>query len=86
MADIRNVTGTFAVAPQLRIEDFPELKALGFTHVIGNRPDSEVAGDEPTGAEARAAAGISEGLLRVAVGLEAVEDLQADLDRGLSLN
>ena len=35
--------------------------------------------------EARAAAGISEGLLRVAVGLEAVEDLQVDLERGLSL-
>ena len=35
--------------------------------------------------EARAAAGITEGLLRIAVGLEAVEDLQADLERGLSL-
>ena len=35
--------------------------------------------------EARAAAGIQEGLLRIAVGLEAVEDLQADLDRGLAL-
>lgn len=35
--------------------------------------------------EARAAAGISEGLLRIAVGLEAVEDLQADLERGLAL-
>ena len=35
--------------------------------------------------EARAAAGISEGLLRIAAGLEAVEDLQADLERGLSL-
>ena len=33
--------------------------------------------------EARAAAGISEGLLRVAVGLEAVADLKADLTRGL---
>jgi O-succinylhomoserine sulfhydrylase len=32
---------------------------------------------------ARAAAGITDGLLRVAVGLEAVSDLQADLDRGL---
>ena len=32
---------------------------------------------------ARAAAGITEGLLRVAVGLEAVEDLQADLKQGL---
>jgi len=34
--------------------------------------------------EARAAAGIGEGLLRVAVGLEAVEDIKADLARGLS--
>jgi O-succinylhomoserine sulfhydrylase len=33
--------------------------------------------------EARAAAGISDGLLRVAVGLEAVVDLQNDLARGL---
>jgi O-succinylhomoserine sulfhydrylase len=34
--------------------------------------------------EARAAAGITDGLIRVAVGLEAVEDLKADLSRGLS--
>ena len=33
--------------------------------------------------EARAAAGISEGLVRVAVGLESVADLRADLERGL---
>jgi O-succinylhomoserine sulfhydrylase len=36
-------------------------------------------------AEARAAAGIGEGLVRVAVGLESVEDLKADLARGLSV-
>ncbi|TXF12775.1 O-succinylhomoserine sulfhydrylase [Pelomicrobium methylotrophicum] len=34
--------------------------------------------------EARAAAGIAEGLLRLAVGLESVADIQADLARGLS--
>jgi len=34
-------------------------------------------------AEARAAAGIGEGLLRISVGLESVADLQADLRRGL---
>ena len=34
-------------------------------------------------AQAREAAGIGEGLIRVAVGLEAVEDIQADLVRGL---
>lgn len=33
--------------------------------------------------EARAAAGISEGLIRIAVGLEAVEDIQSDIVRGL---
>jgi O-succinylhomoserine sulfhydrylase len=33
--------------------------------------------------EARAAAGITEGLIRVAVGLEALPDLKADLSRGL---
>jgi O-succinylhomoserine sulfhydrylase len=33
--------------------------------------------------EARAAAGITEGLIRVAVGLENVEDIIADLERGL---
>lgn len=35
-------------------------------------------------ADVRSAAGISEGLLRIAVGLEAVDDLKADLDRGLA--
>lgn len=35
-------------------------------------------------AEARAAAGITEGLLRIAVGLESVNDLRADLARGLA--
>jgi O-succinylhomoserine sulfhydrylase len=34
-------------------------------------------------AEARAASGITEGLLRVAVGLESIDDLKADLARGL---
>lgn len=35
-------------------------------------------------AEARAAAGITEGLVRLAVGLEALADLEADLERGLA--
>jgi O-succinylhomoserine sulfhydrylase len=34
--------------------------------------------------QARSAAGITEGLVRLAVGLEALSDLQADLERGLS--
>ncbi len=57
---------------------------LGDTKTTLTHPASTTHGR--ISAEARAAAGISEGLLRVAVGLEAVEDLQADLDRGLSRN
>lgn len=34
--------------------------------------------------EQRAAAGIGDGLIRIAVGLESVDDLQADLARGLA--
>jgi O-succinylhomoserine sulfhydrylase len=34
--------------------------------------------------EQRASAGITEGMLRIAVGLEAVSDIQADLARGLN--
>jgi O-succinylhomoserine sulfhydrylase len=34
--------------------------------------------------EARAAAGISEGLIRLAVGLENASDIRGDLERGLA--
>lgn len=55
MADLRQVTDTFAVAPQLEIEDFAALKAAGFRHVINNRPDGEAPG-QPTSKEAEATA------------------------------
>jgi len=35
--------------------------------------------------EQRANAGIGDGLIRIAVGLESVEDLKRDLERGLAL-
>lgn len=55
MADIRNVTADFSVSPQLEPEDFAEAAALGFSHIINNRPDGE-APDQPSSAEAEAAA------------------------------
>lgn len=55
MADIRQVTDRFAVAPQLALEDFPSLASAGYRHVINNRPDGEAA-DQPSSAEAEAAA------------------------------
>lgn len=55
---------------------------LGDTKTTITHPASTTHGR--ISAEARAAAGITEGLLRIAVGLEAVEDLRADLARGLT--
>lgn len=40
--DIRNLTESYAVSPQIALEDLPHLKALGFTDVINNRPDGEI--------------------------------------------
>ena len=37
----------------------------------------------PEAPEARAAAGLVDGLLRLSIGIESVEDLQRDLDAGL---
>jgi O-succinylhomoserine sulfhydrylase len=56
---------------------------LGDTKSTITHPASTTHGRIP--AEARAAAGIRENLLRVAVGLESVTDLQTDLARGLAL-
>lgn len=55
---------------------------LGDTKTTITHPASTTHGRLPP--EARAAAGIKDGLLRVAVGLEAVSDLKTDLARGLS--
>ncbi len=55
MADIRDVTTDFSVAPQLEPEDFAEAAALGFTHIINNRPDAE-SPNQLNSAEAETAA------------------------------
>ncbi|HEX6003009.1 MAG TPA: O-succinylhomoserine sulfhydrylase, partial [Burkholderiales bacterium] len=54
---------------------------LGDTKTTITHPASTTHGR--ISAEARAAAGVGEGLLRVAVGLEAIDDIKADLARGL---
>ena len=55
---------------------------LGDTKTTITHPASTTHGR--ISAEARAASGITEGLLRIAVGLEAIPDIQADLARGLA--
>lgn len=58
--------------------------------ITGNLGDTKTTITHPAttthgrlSAEAKAAAGISEGLIRIAVGLEDIEDIKADLARGL---
>jgi O-succinylhomoserine sulfhydrylase len=55
---------------------------LGDTKTTITHPASTTHGR--LSAEARAAAGLGEGLLRVAAGLEALSDIKADLARGLA--
>jgi uncharacterized protein (TIGR01244 family) len=40
--DIRALTPTYAVSPQITPDDLPSIKAAGFTTVIDNRPDAEI--------------------------------------------
>lgn len=40
--DIRPLTETYAVSPQIDPEDFAAIKAQGYTRVIDNRPDHEI--------------------------------------------
>jgi uncharacterized protein (TIGR01244 family) len=45
MLDIRPLTPNYAVAPQISLDDFPRIKALGYSDVIDNRPDHEISAD-----------------------------------------
>ncbi|MEO0937127.1 MAG: TIGR01244 family sulfur transferase [Pseudomonadota bacterium] len=40
--DIRKLTDTFFVSPQIAAEDVPAIAALGVRRIICNRPDAEV--------------------------------------------
>lgn len=55
MADIRVVTERFAVAPQITLEDLPQLASAGYRHIISNRPDGE-SPDQPTAQQVAEAA------------------------------
>ncbi|WP_375427431.1 TIGR01244 family sulfur transferase [uncultured Sphingomonas sp.] len=52
---IRPLNDAVAVAPQIRPEDIPAIKAAGYVAIINNRPDEEEPG-QPSGASIRAAA------------------------------
>jgi uncharacterized protein (TIGR01244 family) len=55
MMDIRHLTERYAVSPMIALEDLAQIKALGFTDVINNRPDGEITPDVQTAAMQAAA-------------------------------
>ena len=58
--DIRPLSPTYAVSPQIALEDCPAIADAGFTTIICNRPDSEIPGE--IGADAMEAAAKAAGL------------------------
>ncbi|MDE0388208.1 MAG: PLP-dependent transferase, partial [Rhodospirillales bacterium] len=70
---------------------FRFLDALGLIDISNNLGDAKSLATHPAstthqkiGADARATLGIDDGLVRLSVGLEAEEDLSADLERALA--
>ena len=53
--EIRALTPTYAVSPQIEPGDLPAIKAAGYTTVIDNRPDGEIAEDLHAAAMKKAA-------------------------------
>jgi len=53
--DIRQITDSYAVAPQIDPEDMAALKAAGFARIINNRPDGEIPPSHQTAAMQAAA-------------------------------
>jgi uncharacterized protein (TIGR01244 family) len=53
--DIRPLTESYAVSPQIALADLAAIKAAGFTTVIDNRPDGEIPADLHTHAMRAAA-------------------------------
>ncbi len=55
MPDIRRLSETFSVAPQIGLDEIEAVKTAGFGCIVNNRPDGE-ASDQPDGADMEAAA------------------------------
>lgn len=54
--DIRQITPSYSVTPQIAIKDLPAIKAAGFSRIICNRPDVENPPQLQAAAMAEAAA------------------------------
>lgn len=77
--DLRKITDTLSVSPQITAEDIAALKGAGFGAIICNRPDGEAA-DQPSFAQIAAAAkaaGIAARYVPVQPGMIADADVDA---------
>jgi uncharacterized protein (TIGR01244 family) len=61
------VTAKFAVAPQPQLSDFQNLKRLGFTTIVNNRPDGEDPNQLGSAAEEQAARAAGLGYVHIPV-------------------
>lgn len=50
---ITKLSDDFSTAPQISMDDIPEIAQLGFKTIINNRPDLEGGESQPTSAELR---------------------------------
>ena len=75
--DIRALTQTFAVSPQIRPDDVPAIARAGYRTILCNRPDEEVP--DPMRAEAVRAAAEAAGIAFVSVPLSSREMTPADI-------
>lgn len=64
MTEPRHLTDSFAVAPQIAIEDLDDLKAQGFRTIVCNRPDREVPEDLSADAMEKACAALGLNFVR----------------------
>lgn len=82
---IKHITDSFAVSPQITLDDLQAIKNAGFTTVISARPDGEEPG-QPSFADVKAAA-IQAGLTAIHIpiipGQATTQDVQK-MDAALS--
>jgi uncharacterized protein (TIGR01244 family) len=83
--DIRPLSPTFAVSPQIGVEDIPAIVAAGYTTIICNRPDAEVPPSHQARAigDAASAAGLSfieQPVTHQGLNMEMIADQKASMD------
>jgi uncharacterized protein (TIGR01244 family) len=83
--DIRPLSPTFAVSPQIGVEDIPAIVAAGYTMIICNRPDAEVPPSHQARAigDAASAAGLSfieQPVTHQGLNMEMIADQKASMD------